>query len=233
MLSGRRHDDVTICGSTTLCGNKTTDFRNFQAENGNTDLVGFAFPYCAMGNIRACHVVTRAKAFESIFSAAWHEVVCVLAPFLKVTTLCMKNTIDTYRYSSLLRHNIEKLAFEMPFWREGGVLYIHTPLPHPPGETRSSLKSEYEGNISNAIVLIGKLLSSLKIRFESDFALIITSDHPLRTEWWCKEGYYSSPSCVNFMSSQQDSDVPFIVVAPEKVSVKLPTSNLGVWAAVE
>ena len=233
MLSGRRHDEVTVCNRSTLCGSITTDFKNFSAENSNTDLVGFAFPYCDIANLRTCFVVTRDRVEASIFTAAWHDVVCGLAPFLKITPLCKSDSVDSYRYTGLLRQHIERLAFDMPFWRDGGILYIHTPLPHPPGEEHKSLENEYEENVSHSINLIKNLSKNLESHFGADFALVVTSDHPLRTAHWCKEGKYASTTCASFMASQQDAFVPFIVVSSSKVSINLPKSNLGVWAAVK
>jgi hypothetical protein len=124
---------------------------------------------------------------------------------------------------------ITEAAFQMPFWNRGGVLYVHQLAPHPKMVTGLPLNVEYRENVSSAAKFVQEIDVRLRERFGEDYILIVTSDHPLRTQSrWC-QGMYSSDDCLA-KNPPEGELVPFLVKAPQGTRVSMPKSNIGVLA---
>ncbi|MBW7567400.1 hypothetical protein KIF53_21885 [Chromobacterium subtsugae] len=110
------------------------------------------------------------------------------------------------------------------------MLYLHLPLPHPSMETRENLRSHYLANLADASQVLGQLLDKMRGRFGDDFSVIVTSDHPLRTEGWCRpEREYHAADCSLGLPANR-KQVPFIVISPRLAEQpRMPADNLGVF----
>lgn len=204
------------------------------AIDSNTDVVGFYHPYCSIQGLRSCWVATTDDFYlshggPSLINAVLKRLP-LPGPTLKnpVNRQAMEGT-EAFYYA---RKKIENKAFNAPFWVDGGgLLYIHQLLPHPPANEQSnSLYQDYMNNIADAGYFIEKIQHRLKETFGGDYAIIVTSDHPLRTSrLWCKRRPYSAGACLKNLPSEGNI-VPFAVFAPRGSIVNIPDSNVGVFA---
>lgn len=98
----------------------------------------------------------------------------------------------TEHLSTQVRTPIREKSLAAPFWRIGGVLFVHTMLPHPPGDTSGpSLNADYAANLE----LAAYLAHELKTRFSEWYRFLFTSDHPLRSQVCCCPPRYDVPEC--------------------------------------
>lgn len=224
MLTPQRHDGVAVCGNTQLCGRVFFDMSRLRASQADTDIVGFFHPYCAVRGVRSCWTpVPAAVSSASLFNnmtAQLHLATGGVFPKLKEPEAGVT--------SARTRKLIADHALGAPFWSSGGgVLYIHQYLPHPDGTVaRRGLKGEYQDKTEQSARFVYLIREKLKRNFGTDYALIVTSDHPLRTSMWCSKPAYDSADCVK--DNPIDSDyVPLIISAPSNVRVTIPKTNVG------
>ncbi len=222
MLTAHRHDDVKVCGPSQLCGPVFFDMSALKAVSTNVNVVSIIHPYCDIQGLRWC-VTASADTLGGF------ELGVALANRMPVINNWPAVSIQAERIYTESRNYIRTQAMKAPFWREGGILYLHILLPHPTGEGAArSLKWEYATNVKAAGALLRELAMELLLRFPGDHALLVTADHPLRTKMWCRNSVYLSPTCESENSEEGDV-VPFIVWAPERIKVTLPSSNVGIW----
>jgi hypothetical protein len=228
MLTNELFDDVAPCGVSTLCSPLTSiDFSDLKAARNDIDVVGFFHPYCSIRGLRSCR---RVPVF---FSDALKGLICsgfsASSSFFELFNCgWSRGSRDGHLV------DLKERAFSAPFWKKGGVLFLHLPIPHPSMEGNSyTFSEEYsQNNISLAGEIIKELLSRLNGRFGNDFLLMITSDHPLRVEKWCHnyDNPYIGKDCGKDLPINRGV-VPFIIVGSQiPVDYNLPTQNLGVFS---
>ncbi len=231
MLTSVRHDEVVVCGFTRLCGKTPFDMSKLKAAQPNTDVVGFYHPYCAIQGLRSCW---KAEANQLGNSSSIFSYLLRLVERVPLINIVMKdnhskatNVNETYQN---IRDDITKHALAAPIWNEGGLLYIHQLLPHPIGfGVKRRLKDEYEENLLKASDFVGALSKSLQKRFGSNYALIVTTDHPLRKGMWCANEVYANDNCNNENLPETEM-IPFLLSSHALLEVKIPNTNVGIFS---
>ena len=110
-----------------------------------------------------------------------------------------------------MTENVIHAMWLAPAWQKGGFLFVHLPLPHPPGNTDTgSLQTHYSDNLIRTYGLVQDILHKIQVSQPDSLRLVIFSDHPLRQSMWCNQLVYSAQGCT---SSQEfeDNKVPLIV----------------------
>lgn len=109
--------------------------------------------------------------------------------------------------------------FHAPALRNGGILYVHLPFPHPPAKISGTLAEQYHSNIQRAEDVLRRLLDEFSTNnIEVNF--LIFSDHPLRQKMWCENInlLYRSVQC-EVDQSLVDFYVPLIIASKSKLPV--------------
>ncbi|OHX19751.1 hypothetical protein [Chromobacterium sphagni] len=221
MLTGQRFDDVVPCGSRWLCSpTRSLSFDQLYAGRPDLDIVGFWHPYCAIRGLRYCRRIT------GVFYAPLARTFLCSPPYASMLLNCRPPVGS--RDQAL--QQLLAAAFAAPFWREGGMLYLHLPLPHPSMESEENLQAHYLKSVGQASQVLGLLLDRMRARFGNDFSVVLTSDHPLRTEGWCGPGReYQGPGCHTGLPVNKKR-VPFIVISPSLPPLpRMPLTNVGVF----
>jgi hypothetical protein len=226
MFSTSRHDDVTSCNSTALCGPRNFDFASLTANRDTTDIVGFWHPYCAIKGLRSCVREEGIFAESSSVNFGLYVLWCGQFDRRGMFAFCEKGI----PHAAVVEHTRKVMSQKIhaaPFWQEGGRLFVHFPLPHPSMTYDfASLKVEYEHNVGQAEQLVSELTARMMSRFGKDFTLVITSDHALRTMMWCASPQYSRPGCVEGLPPDRGR-VPYIIASPKPIDVAISVSNVG------
>jgi hypothetical protein len=230
MLTSSRHDGVIPCGTSQLCGTVSFNMKNLRAEQTDTDVVGAYHPYCAIQGLRSCWAAQTTNPDSPGDNQVLWKAVARRLPLVKDLFDVELNEVAAIRYA---RTGVTKHALQAPFWRHGGTLYIHHLLPHPmvwstKDEHIHDLAREYKKNIHGAARFVQDINERLQRRFGADYALIVTSDHPLRTSEWCAKPFFDSPDCLQ-NNPPNRHQVPFLVLAPTAAQVTLPTTNVGIF----
>ncbi len=225
LLTGVEHHDMHVCGSTTICGKaQKLDFSKLILFDKNTDVVGIYHPYCSINGLRSCF------ASNAFFRTPVVDFFCSVLNFQSFGSAILPciEKIGTMQERTLTMVNSVN---QMPFWEQGGLLYIHLPIPHPWLENhaakgaREALDIHYQEKIVLASDVIKDLLNRLTIRFGNDFIFVITTDHSLRTDLWCKSTF----ACAH-PNPTYSYDIPFIVISPTlKADAAFPKSQLEIF----
>ena len=222
LFSGRDFDRSRPCGVATLCSGTTAiDFSRIGVQRADVDVVGMLLPYSDIPGLRSCFALPLPHEFGSAYRS--------LAVFhlrrLGLPTPAWLNPAPppATLKAELLRQQVEAIDHSR-VWSDGGILYAHLPLPHPPGfENLGSLDAEYAGNIERARALVREWVARAHARFGGDYSVIVTSDHPLR-DYWCTSGTYRGDAC-RLREAFRSREVPLIVASPGAVSARPITSN--------
>lgn len=231
MFTHHRHDDVIPCSTNQLCGRSEFSFNFVSAADPKTDVVGVWHPYCNALGLRSCWRATFNQIVRPDEQVAVLTEVASKIPFIGRWLQTDRAKLELVRtiYANL-RAQTERQAMAAPFWGQGGgLLYIHHLLPHPTGAGQAgSLASEYNHNVSVAAVFVKSLVRRLQTTFGNDFAVIITSDHPLRS-FWCNQPAYANSHCKADVPAEGDR-VPLLVLVPDRMVVRTPASMVGALA---
>ena len=221
ILSNKTHDDVAPCGATMLCGANPFSTGELKATYANTYVIGAYHPYCDIAGLKYCWRAISDDFVSDLGIAGLVKLLPVVGQFFN----------HTYsNEATLLRAKTEDQVLGAPFWENGGgLLFVHHMLPHPTGTGEArSLAIEYNQNVIAAAEFVNKVQQKLKTHFGNDFALIVISDHPLRS-MWCEKSPYSGADCLKDTPAESDW-VPFIVSAPKGTQVQMPSTMIGVLA---
>jgi hypothetical protein len=151
----------------------------------------------------------------------------------KRPAFCERQWLDSVRAVNA-RQRIHNAAFNAPFWKDGGILYIHTLLPHPPGAVNGgTLEQDYALNLQQAAKLVGDLATKLDKAFGGNYLLIITSDHPLRPEVWCAMYRYKQTGCIEGSQRFTATQVPLIAVGQGAESVMTVKNNFELFKRLQ
>lgn len=211
------------CGPTVVCaGSRSVDFSRVTAGRTGVDVVGVYHRYCAIQGLRSC---VRDDRRTASWAQQWADLRCDALRWLGGDAACLRQ---------LAVHDIEarrqatQAAWDAPFWREGGDLYVHVLLPHLPAQAgpMPSLGAAYRINLARAASLLEAMAIRLQARFP-DFRMVVFSDHGLRPINQCNAAY--SGNCERPAEYVQPSTVPLIVAAPRPLEIHPPASNLGIF----
>ncbi len=225
MLGSSRLTNVRVCTPSALCANDAVfDFARLAfAREQRVHVVGMFHPYCAIDGWRSCHHA------DFTGEPALRHLACSFLRLLPAESLaCDPLPLDDWRQ---FRARLLAAVRNSPFWADGGTLFAHVPLPHPPDDKPGgSLRQDYDDNLGAAGSLIAELWSRARERFGDDVQLILTSDHTLRPGVWCRSWVYAREGCT-VPPAWTDGRVPMVVASGRPFRWQPPTGNAGVFAA--
>ena len=230
IFSGSLLKNARICTGSAICNNTSVvDFARMRVERDDVDMAGIYHPYCAIEGLRYCVDLQRAPGQSATLSFLCGSPLHFL---IGRWMGCNRAREDLPVAEDAAAMN-QKL-FAAPFWARGGLLFAHLMIPHPPsvsGEPR--LEDAYRANLERASKLVLDVVDHLERgALRDDFTLVITSDHPLRSELWCRTEPYASNDC-NLPQSMLSPEVPFIVATRGgPVAHVAPRSNADLLAVV-
>lgn len=207
MLSGLPFPNARPCGPTTVCDQAySLDFRSIALSRRDVDIVGFYHPYCAIQGLRWCRRLSPAPALWS--PTRWK---CAALRTMHVEDpMSSCQAFPLARWTRLVDDVLQSVE-EAPFWQQGGLLYAHVPLPHPPGaEPGGSLSQHYSANLSRVRDVVLRLATKARARFGTQVRLVIFSDHGLRYQYACSTPLYAGQPC-DLPPTYTDTRVPIIV----------------------
>jgi hypothetical protein len=212
MFSGFDFSNVRVCGMSALCsGLNMLDFSALRVRRGDVHVVGQHFPYCDIKGLKSCFQLPLPTSFRSMYrSFAEHFLkrVGLHAPAFLAPAV---RAVDQQR--GLLDAQTRFISNSV-FWRDGGVMYAHLFMPHPPGlDGMSTLDNDYANNIQVTRALVDAYRARMQASFGKNFSIVISSDHPLRA-YWCNAEWYGAKRCAT-RPEFKDSRVPLIVASPE------------------
>jgi hypothetical protein len=213
MFAGVSFRGAKACSPSAICaGSEVLDFARIRASAPDIDVVGFYHPYCDMQGLRWCRRITQhyddLSEFDRWRCALWRRT--GWAGGSLSAQAC--GNVDGLVWENVRRAVIATMR-QAPTLQSGGVLYVHVPLPHPPGEAGGqTLRADYEANLVRAAQLLGELITTVD-KAGLTPRIVLFSDHPLRQVYWCKEAVqYAGAGCV-MDASLRDAEVPVIVAA--------------------
>ena len=196
--------------------------RAHEVSRRDVDMIGVFHPYCAIEGLRHC-VIPQSGHDAPVLTSFLCEF--PLQFMLGAQLGCNRGDITLRGVESSLAAT--RALFEAPFWKQGGLLYAHLLTPHPPSVSQElRLADAYAANLERARELVLRVVDSLdSAPFRDDYTLVVTSDHHLRSEFWCKAEPYSTHGC-ELPEAMRTVEVPFII-ATRGAAVKhaVPRSN--------
>jgi hypothetical protein len=234
MFSGRRFPDAKPCGLATICsGTEVLAFSKVVASRPDIDVVGFFEPYCAIKGLRSC---VRLSPGSPLFDAArwrcalWRRST-LLARWVGPDFVQQCGELGGGTWSELVS-GVEQAIERAPLWEQGGFLYAHVPLPHPPGLGQGTLASHYDANLARAVRLIDRIAARAAREPQRRFTIVVFSDHPLRPAMWCGFSQYRSGSCP-VPPGLVDDKVPLIVAGEVPKAFAAMSENIDIFRLVD
>ena len=142
MFTGNRFEGAKPCGLTVICsGTKVLDFASIDASRPDIDVVGFYLPYCAIRGLRWCERISP----RSVLADPQRWRCAALRRFGQATPKALRDcATEQARGWGDFVGGIESAMHRAPLWAQGGMMFAHVPLPHPPGPTpEASLETHY------------------------------------------------------------------------------------------
>jgi len=214
MFARQDFESAKPCSTTAMCsGTHVLDFGRVRASRPDVDVVGFFHPYCAMRGLRYCE---RAVVAQGVWNAGrWRCGAWRRTGIPQSTTQAYCDGVYRTDWAAMT-DELEAAIWRAPAWQDGGFLFVHVPLPHPPGRRQAaSLQENYEENLARANALVRQMVvkahgAGLSIR------LVLFSDHPLRQGEWCANHWvYASRACKP-VRQLEDTMVPLIVAGDDE-----------------
>jgi len=230
MFTGRRFPDAKPCGLQTVCsGAQVLDFSKVVASRPDVDVVGFYEPYCAMRGLRSCaHFSPSSPAFDV---ARWRCAAlrrsALLAAWAGTDADKQCAELGGVTWLSVVT-GVEEAIARAPVWRDGGFLFAHVPLPHPPGEGQGALASHYAANLGRAVRLVDRIAARAAREPDRRYTIVVFSDHPLRSAVWCGSSQYRQNGCP-LPPHLVDTKVPLIVAGEVPKAFATVSENIDVF----
>lgn len=226
MFSGFDFKNVRVCGMSSMCSDlNILDFSALRVRRPDVHVIGQHFPYCDIQGLKSCFQVQLPYSFGSTYKS-------FLRFFLKRvglrTPAFLAPATEPPDHQRRLLLNQTRFIDKSGFWHEGGVMYAHLFMPHPPGlDGLTTLDADYAANIEVARGLVASYLSRLQHAFGTNYSIVLTADHPLRT-YWCNAEWYGADRCT-VREEFKDDKVPLIVAAPAPLRRAQITQNRDVF----
>ena len=216
------------CGLTTICSKTTAlDFSQVRVNRADVDVLGFAQPYCAIQGLRYCKRIFTSSL--SLFDPGrW---TCAVQRIFNLDIELQKHFCQELSHASWLLFR-DKLLAELsglPALKQGGVAYVHLPVPHPPAQGTGTLAEQYARNLQLGEKILVDLLNQMASNGVEP-RIVIFSDHILRQALWCgrESRQFDVPCKVD--PSLVDDHVPLIVAARSSLpSIEDVQSNRQVF----
>ena len=211
------------CSFTSVCSDRAVlDFGRVRASRDDIDVVGFFHPYCAMQGLRSCAQITpRTAAMRDV--QRWR---CAVLRRLKSINSSGQADCDREQFDAWKAFVDESVGalWAVPAWKQGGFVFAHLPLPHPPGPFAGvRLNDAYASNVERATNLVRDLYRRIPTAGFSRVTIVVFSDHPLRLPLWCSNPLYAGSAC-GIDPNLSDTHTPLIVastaVLPELTDVE-------------
>lgn len=191
MFTRQSFEEARVCGWSSICsGRQMLSFSEIDVTWPDVDVVGFYLPYCSMKGLRWCRRESPSPAVadaQRLSCAVRHRL------GMNIPTACSLNQHAAW---TALVQRVEESYWQAPIWKQGGMLYAHLPIPHPPGtDAKASLVDHYRSGVDQAALLVRETVRKLKESSAGAFQIVVTSDHPLRVSMWCTDGTYSKQRC--------------------------------------
>lgn len=226
MFSGLDFSRARACGPSALCSDSNMlDFSAIRVSRPDVHVTGMLLPYCDIQGLSSCFQVPLLHEFGSSYRGLLVFYFRRLG--LELPTSLRPPTEPADEQRRLLR---QQTAFidGSRFWNDGGVMYAHLPIPHPPGlDGQSTLDGDYAANIDAARAIVKSYAERLRSGFGDEFSIIVTSDHPLR-RYWCDSGTYLASNC-STRPEFSDDKVPLILASRRAPPAPRITSNRDVF----
>lgn len=226
MFSGFDFTNVRVCGMSAMCSDlNILDFSALRVWRPDVHVIGQHFPYCDIRGLQSCFQVQLPHSFGSTYKS-------FLGFFLKRlgvrTPAFLAQATSPPDHQRRLLQKQTRFIDQSGFWHEGGVMYAHLFMPHPPGlDGLTTLDGDYAANIEVSRGLVASYASRLKQAFGSNYSIVLTADHPLRT-YWCNTEWYGADRCT-VRQEFKDDKVPLIVAAPAPLRRAQITQNRDVF----
>lgn len=216
MFTGEFFPDAKACGFTQICSHSNAlDFSKISVNRPDVDVVGFYHPYCAIKGLRWCR---RISTETSVLQRG--RLHCFFQKHFGLDLGFNARECQVVRTTpwATMRAKTISAMMDAPTLREGGVLFAHLPIPHPPANGLGTLSEQYHENLLASEILLDTILHRLQSNRLSVTTLIF-SDHPLRQSTiWCAVDYRSFDlPCVE-NPKIADSDVPLIIATDSFIS---------------
>lgn len=199
------------CGLSRICAQTAVlDFSKIEVRRNDVDVVGFFQPYCAIQGLRYCK--RSVVAPRAIFDGDRWACAAVRLSGVQIEPTGRRCQERSHEAWQELRDQVLASLWRAPTLLDGGVLFAHLPLPHPPAQGTGSIAEQYSRNLQ----LTENILSDLLDQFEKNEVepqIIIFSDHPLRQAMWCarESAQFDSPCVIS--AALTDDQVPLIVAS--------------------
>jgi hypothetical protein len=210
MFSGENFAGGKPCGLTQICSSEAMlDFSQVTVFRPDVDVVGFHHPYCAINGLRWCKRFTLSR---SIFDEGRWD--CALLNRFELSVRFNRNACQEISHKLWvdMRERLISALKSAPTLHQGGVLFVHLPIPHPPSKGTGSLAEQYNANLAASEELLSHLLSQLSEN-KIQHRIMIFSDHPLRQALWCRNESLQFDAPCKTEPSLEDINVPLIVAA--------------------
>jgi hypothetical protein len=209
-------------------------FTTVRANGLNTNVIGWYHPYCRVigDRLSSCSWEAASQLIDpaklSPDSEIRHQEVDLLSlvPYSgRLRDRLNQQTPEIYRVAHL--NDYRKLLAEAKrvlTSSDGGLTFVHLPVPHPPyiydrnqRSLSTSGQSQYGDNLALADVALGELRQAMERAEQWDrTAIIVSSDH-----WWRKDYWHERQplwTMGDVMSGPIDHRVPFIIKLPGQQS---------------
>lgn len=227
LFHGAIFEQAQPCGFTTVCTDtEALDFSRITATRPDIDIAGVAHPYCAIRGLRSC---VRHQTELAWFDAA--RIKCSLWRRFGLALGVTEVSCRAHYIEQFARANDTMLAsvLDAPALREGGVLFAHVLLPHPPGAAvTGTLTEHYRDNLDRSRQFVRTLIDRSRAS-GLDVRILVFSDHPLRQNLWCSSfAPYVWDGC-RPLQELNDALVPVITGTPQMMDLSGMKSNHGVF----
>lgn len=225
LLGGPHMPQARVCSPTAVCDpSGIFDFSRLRFEpTDRMHIVGFFHPYCAASGLASCVDLSVPNSAPPII-----DLICSFGRILpgQKASDCVWFESRSWQTFRMRARDTMLLS---PFWQEGGILYAHMPFPHPPGNLEGAgLAADYADNLQLAANTAAQVWKRGRARFGNNFRLVVTSDHPLRPELYCRHEKYLETGC-NITPSTFPGFVPYIEVGEETIDRSIIRDNASLF----
>ena len=214
-------------------------FTKTRAAGFNAGISGWFHPYCRVlgSEVSDCawdnggfpflyvqhHLKDKPFYEQAAYLLAWQAkaVPFVLESMTSPDPAPDEGRVERDKGISTLR-NVLDGGLRMLRNRDLNLVYIHLPIPHPPGlwdvaaERFTDGPSDYVDNLKLADLTFGRIRRTLEETGDWDSsAVLVSSDHPYRPELWSDSPYWTE-EIAGLTRSQWQPLIPFFLKMPKQ-----------------
>jgi len=210
LFSGHQFDAAKPCSFSAVCSSdQVLDFGQIQASRPDVDIVGFYHPYCDIRGLRWCYRGAVRLDFTS--TDRWR---CAIKrrtgwPLGVSDELCDRTIRAKW---NAMTEEVLDAVWRAPGWTQGGWMFLHLPIPHPPGRLhRRGLTENYQDGIQRAAETAERMARLALQHPARRITFVFFSDHPLRQALWCVDQWVFSSLGCQVDPALVDRNVPLLV----------------------